>query len=112
MKTITYDESKWKLVPVEPTEEMLRAGVDAAIAQKNSRPWCPPCYRAMLAAAPSAPATVQGDADRLDAERYRWLTDGKRGDYCWNNVLSEEDRSNHDYLEEAIDAARKEGGKV
>ena len=25
MKTITYDESKWKLVPVEPTEEMVSA---------------------------------------------------------------------------------------
>ena len=45
------------------------------------------------------------EALRNDAERYRWLTDGKRGDYCWNNVLSENQRSRHEDLEPAIDAA-------
>lgn len=24
MKTVTYDENKWKLVPVEPTDDMCR----------------------------------------------------------------------------------------
>lgn len=46
----------WKLVPVEPTNEMLKAGVAAAVAQHDERPWCPPCYQAMLAAAPKPPA--------------------------------------------------------
>lgn len=27
MKTTTYDETKWKLVPVEPTKEMMSAAV-------------------------------------------------------------------------------------
>lgn len=46
-------------------------------------------------------------AAEIDAARYRWLTDGKRGDYCWNNVLSEEDRGDHDYLDIAIDTSMK-----
>jgi hypothetical protein len=28
-KTITYDDSKWKLVPIEPTKEMQTAGAQA-----------------------------------------------------------------------------------
>lgn len=46
-------------------------------------------------------------AAERDAARYRWLTDGKRGDYCWNNVLSKEDRGDHDCLDIAIDTAMK-----
>lgn len=42
---------------------------------------------------------------KRDAERYRWLVEGKRGDYCWYNVLSEDDRREYAHLDAAIDAA-------
>ncbi|CAO3447946.1 hypothetical protein [Azospirillum argentinense] len=48
----------WKLVPVEPTPEMLDAGVEAGVGAAPS-PWCPEVYRALLSAAPTAP-TAQG----------------------------------------------------
>lgn len=48
----TTGEGEWVMVPREPTEAMLRAGVDAAINAAPNR-WCPPAYRAMLAAAPA-----------------------------------------------------------
>ena len=31
MKTITFDETKWKLVPIEPTKEMVEAAFHASI---------------------------------------------------------------------------------
>lgn len=40
----TYDETKWKLVPVEPTDAMIDAGRIWIVAEK--------IYKAMLAAAP------------------------------------------------------------
>ena len=62
MKTVTFDESVWQLVPVEPTPEMRLAGV-AAQSEKLKRyalggslppidHGMPDAYRAMLAAAP------------------------------------------------------------
>lgn len=39
------------------------------------------------------------------AARYDWLTDGCRGDYIWNHVLSDKDRQPADYLEECVDIA-------
>jgi hypothetical protein len=45
MKTIQYDETKWKLVPIEPTVEMKIAG-------DNAGWWCADKYRAMIALAP------------------------------------------------------------
>lgn len=48
---------------------------------------------------------------RKDAERYRWISDGKRGDYCWNNVLSDKDRDMGNSLDFAIDAAMTKGAK-
>lgn len=32
MKTITFDEAKYKLVPIEPSQEMLNAGCEAGLA--------------------------------------------------------------------------------
>lgn len=49
------------------------------------------------------------EALRKDAERYRWISDGKRGDYCWSNVLSDEDRDIGSSLDLAIDAAMTKG---
>lgn len=57
-----------------------------------------PVYRSALSA---------GDA--VDAQRYRWLTDGKRGDWVWNHVLTEEVKGEHSYIECAIDAAIRKG---
>jgi hypothetical protein len=66
MKTISFDETKFRLVPVEPTEEMLAAaqagdreytlrnfGDVMTVMQGPYDHWC-----AMLAAAPEAPASV------------------------------------------------------
>ncbi|WP_424624476.1 hypothetical protein [Achromobacter marplatensis] len=71
MKTVTFDESKFALVPVWPTEEMLTAArqapiptlmVDSYSAEQNLGNGAR--YRAMLAAAPeSPPLTVTVDPD-------------------------------------------------
>lgn len=47
----------WKLVPVEPTKEMIDAGLRKNAS--NPHPWCPAVYRAMLAASPANPAETQ-----------------------------------------------------
>ena len=54
MKTITFDETKWKLVPVELTSEML-------LAVREEMGWCNPVgiFRKMLAAAPRRPRTAR-----------------------------------------------------
>jgi hypothetical protein len=47
-----------RVVPVEPTDEMLLQGVKEGLAAKSSgadpAPWCKASYKAMLAAAPDA----------------------------------------------------------
>lgn len=45
------EQDGWKLVPIEPTEEMLISGVAAGVNASPS-PWCPYTWKAMLAAAP------------------------------------------------------------
>jgi hypothetical protein len=55
MKTVTFDESQWKLVPVEPTFEMCDA--DAGTSTTERRMWNAAHYRAMLAAAPQRPTS-------------------------------------------------------
>lgn len=57
MKTVTFDESSWKLVPVEPTAEMYDAG-DMQLATKQ-------VWDAMLAAAPVAPNGWIKCSDRM-----------------------------------------------
>lgn len=59
----------WKLVPVEPTEEMLVHGQEAWLAMWRSKPSIEDCkeaentYKAMLSASPLAPqAATQGEA--------------------------------------------------
>lgn len=64
----------WKLVPVEATEAMESAGADALDdkdADTSLRADAANTYRAMLSAAPAAPAVTADVA--TDAERYRWL---------------------------------------
>lgn len=50
MKTVTFDEKKWKLVPIEPTDEMCIAAISASLGDKaiNGKPQ----WDAMIAAAP------------------------------------------------------------
>ena len=48
----TAQAEGWRLVPVEPTQEMIDA--------MRSSVWLPACYRAMLAAAPTPPTSAEG----------------------------------------------------
>ena len=50
--TDTAQAGGWRLVPVEPTQEMIDA--------MRSSVWLPACYRAMLAAAPTPPTSAEG----------------------------------------------------
>lgn len=57
MRTITFDESKFQLVPKEPTQEMLaagcEAGLDISVLLDDTRYSTDrACYLAMLAKAP------------------------------------------------------------
>lgn len=64
MKTITYDETQWQLVPKVLTPEMGERGADEVIApistafHKAKAVWI-----AMLAAAPSPPLNTQDGVD-------------------------------------------------
>ena len=63
---------KWKLVPVEPTPEMMRAGANVPLnkaARHNT------VYRAMLEAAPQPP--------KLSDERIKELSDIHMNMYNW-----------------------------
>ena len=63
MKTVAFDETKWKLVPIEPTPSMKTAGIGVEVYQDS--PPSTDCltweevgaiYAAMLAAAPNQEA--------------------------------------------------------
>lgn len=59
-------KSGWKLVPAEPTTEMLEAGCNNMsfhdCVQPHSEDECRSGYRAMLAAAPPPPANIVADS--------------------------------------------------
>lgn len=60
----------WKRVPIEPTEAMLKAGVDAfqhSYSEADILSDWRACFRAMLAAAPTTEATSSSDAERAIA---------------------------------------------
>jgi hypothetical protein len=56
------DQKEWKLVPIEPTDDMLIVGQEAWAKSRSTRPAIEDCeeasctYRAMVKAAPSDPA--------------------------------------------------------
>ena len=54
MKTVTFDETEWQLVPKEPTEDMEYAGLISA-DDKDRASWMTQVYRAMLKTAPPPP---------------------------------------------------------
>jgi len=61
MKTITFDETKWKLVPVQPTREMLMAALDADNASYDNHQYVlTEQWNAMLAATPATPLQEPG----------------------------------------------------
>ena len=56
MKTITFDETKWKLVPVQPTREMLMAALDADNASYDNHQYVlTEQWKDMIGAAPTVP---------------------------------------------------------
>jgi hypothetical protein len=56
----------WKLVPVEPTKEMLAAGDKIMDCDPQ---WVARGYRAMLAASPASPAAVEMSPEFTDTSR-------------------------------------------
>jgi hypothetical protein len=62
MKTVTYDETKWMLVPVEMHTAQANAGWRALAAQgiEPEGVELDPVYKAMLAAAPQPPEVDEG----------------------------------------------------
>lgn len=100
MKTITYDESKWKLVPVEPTPEMVSAAEEAHMPFGDMDI----ALRMAILSAPSAKATVQGvNAQLLEALEgmVEYFPEGASDGECFSV----------DAARAAI-AAAQEGGKV
>lgn len=61
MKTVTFDETQWKLVPVEPTRKMITAGMGADAHAINGA-IAEVCWRNMLASAPQ-PTDTEGSDD-------------------------------------------------
>lgn len=98
----------WKLVPVEPTQAMYCA----ANEHYESNEYCGNggIYRAMLSAAPAAPA-VPDDVVK-DAERYRYLRDISASDWLHNhlNIFNKRGNAFDDAVDGAIDAAMQKGG--
>ena len=105
MRTVTYDETKYRMVPLAPTREMLAAAQRAWIndpARKTSTLW-----RAMLAAATDHPATA-GDAE--DAARLEWVLRHTPGDALRYSVGVLADTADLSEFRAAIDAKRASKG--
>lgn len=79
LKTAKPAPSGWKLVPVEPTPEMIEAANDCEASWKSIWP-------AMLDAAPQPP---EDDSLRKDAERYRWICRQDHIDRQWVSSFDE-----------------------
>ena len=63
----------WKLVPVEPTREMLDAARSDLVRDGEIDPMLKKIHAAMLAAAPEAPAQQPLTDEQID-ERWEWVT--------------------------------------
>lgn len=70
-------ESKWKLVPVEPTEEMVEAHFKAHAEAKTVFAEVPDIWRAMLAASPQPPAPGAEVVARVKPLVWRDLIKGR-----------------------------------
>lgn len=72
MKTVTYDEALFQLVPKEPTNIMLNTGLHAIpslIGGYSSWSLMERCYKAMLADAPSPPSGQWVPAATMESVR-------------------------------------------
>ena len=98
---IEIDTDTQRVVPVEPTDKMLRVANEKVLGSGLWREG----YKAMLAAAPQ-PEPVDADL-RRDAERYLFLRDKwwfcGVGDYLVRTALTAEE------LDSAIDSAISQG---
>lgn len=71
MKTVTFDERAWKLVPIEPTNAVLERAVEIAFQAgpgKEKSDWKHYMYLlwgAVIEASPDAPEDQQWDAERI-----------------------------------------------
>ena len=77
----------WKLVPVEPTDDMHRAAVRTVVHCTGNDDFPPAVYRAMLAAAPQPPApwckaTKRGDHVVCDDCKSAWDANDKNPPAC------------------------------
>jgi len=81
MKTITYDDTKYKLVPVKPTPEMAAAGTDDLRLRGYDRALIVAaieCYRSMLSAAPEAQAQPAPVQEQIERAKQIWREDQQR----------------------------------
>lgn len=62
MKTVTFDETQWRLVPARMTEAMITAWASAPCGEDDSDMHI--AYTAMLKAAPTPPADGQSQGER------------------------------------------------
>lgn len=102
----------WKLVPVEPTPEMIDAAAEIDVEPfDNIDDELCAIYAAMLAAAPSAPATVQGVNQQL-LEALEGMMQVYGGSKCSDGLPKSV--TELELLDEARTAiaAAQEGGKV
>ena len=107
MKTVSFDESEWQLVPVEATEEMLEAGFHAIEigGGVTEQAWAE-----LLADAPT-PAEAQADVARLDwLVASNWYIGPEYGADEAGGIVGY-DNKNIDGLRAAIDAAMSEKGQ-
>jgi len=71
MKTITFDETMWQLVPKEPTQKMLNSAWDNMVYRTEMLA----SYQAMLSAAPEHPEAEPLTDEEIDACRRSGLID-------------------------------------
>ena len=101
MKTIIFDETKWKLVPVEPTREMLMAALDVENASyDNHQQVLTEQWKDMLAVTPTPPATEQV----LTGCNCRWLG-AEQVEWCELHLAHKE--AIHEWAERAKTAEAK-----
>lgn len=82
MKTVSYDETIWQLVPIEPTPKMLVSLWDSreSMRGESENKIARVSYKAMLSAAPSAP-------DSAPPDEYDIAVDTGDGIYHTANVV-------------------------
>ena len=101
-----YEQAGWKLVPVEPTPEMLRAEPPSGFEISWQRR--PEVWAAMLAATPPAPApeATPAQAQQADELLCKALTDEQLGTIWRHHCGGVPGQSTFAAMRAAIDAAR------